>query len=50
VPVENVYILPTPAPLIGLAMLASEIDGRCLDLDARKQAPASTEEAVHEVS
>ena len=32
-PVETVDILPTLAALIGLAIPASEIDGRCLDLD-----------------
>lgn len=32
--VETVDILPTLAALIGLAVPAEEIDGRCLDLDA----------------
>jgi predicted AlkP superfamily pyrophosphatase or phosphodiesterase len=32
-PVETVDILPTLAALIGLGVPASEIDGRCLDLD-----------------
>jgi alkaline phosphatase len=32
-PVETVDILPTLAALIGLAIPAAEIDGRCLDLD-----------------
>ena len=32
--VETVDILPTLASLIGLAIPAGEIDGRCLDLDA----------------
>jgi len=32
-PVETVDILPTLAALIGLTVPASEIDGRCLDLD-----------------
>ena len=32
-PVETVDILPTLAPLVGLAVPAAEIDGRCLDLD-----------------
>ena len=31
--VETVDILPTLAPLIGLAVPAAEIDGRCIDLD-----------------
>ena len=31
--VETVDILPTLAPLVGLAVPAAEIDGRCLDLD-----------------
>lgn len=38
-PVETVDILPTLAGLIDLSVPASEIDGRCLDLDA---GPAST--------
>jgi hypothetical protein len=33
-PVDTVDILPTLASLIGLAIAAGEIDGRCLDLDA----------------
>ncbi len=33
-PVETVDILPTLASLIGLPIVAPEIDGRCLDLDA----------------
>ena len=33
-PVETVDILPTLAALIGLKIVAPDIDGRCLDLDA----------------
>ena len=33
-PVETVDILPTLASLIGLAVPAETVDGRCLDLDA----------------
>jgi hypothetical protein len=33
-PVETVDILPTIASRIGLAVPGTEIDGRCLDLDA----------------
>jgi predicted AlkP superfamily pyrophosphatase or phosphodiesterase len=35
-PVETVDILPTLASLVGLEIPASEIDGRCLDLDAQE--------------
>jgi predicted AlkP superfamily pyrophosphatase or phosphodiesterase len=33
-PVETVDILPTLAALVGLSIPPSEIDGRCIDLDA----------------
>jgi hypothetical protein len=47
--VETVDILPTLASLIGLPVPASEIDGRCLDLDASEASncPVAAPDAGH---